>query len=77
MRIARSQPRLFGSSYVLQMSGNSVLLYRAGFDEPDRIVDLLEAGAEPLRDLIAAMHSKLLVEELRRQRDSREGRPPH
>lgn len=30
---ASSFPKLFGSSYVLQMSGNSVLLYRAGFDE--------------------------------------------
>jgi DNA-binding transcriptional MerR regulator len=50
----------------------AVVLERlAGDLEPDRIVELLEVGAEPLRDLIAAMHSKLLVEELRRQRDSR------
>jgi DNA-binding transcriptional MerR regulator len=50
----------------------AVVLERlAGDVEPDRIVELLEAGAEPLRDLIAAMHSKLLVEELRRHRDSR------
>ncbi len=50
----------------------AVVLERlAGDVEPDRIVELLEVGAEPLRDLIAAMHSKLLVEELRRQRDSR------
>jgi hypothetical protein len=48
-----------------------VLERLAGDLEPDRIVELLEVGAEPLRDLIAAMHSKLLVEELRRQRDSR------
>jgi len=39
--------------------------------EPDRVVDLMEAGAEPLRDFIAALHSKLLVEELKRQRQSR------
>jgi DNA-binding transcriptional MerR regulator len=50
-----------------------VLERLAGDVEPDRIVELLEAGAEPLRDLIAAMHSKLLIEELRRQRDSRAG----
>jgi DNA-binding transcriptional MerR regulator len=50
----------------------AVVLERlAGDVEPDRIVELLEAGAEPLRDLIAAMHSKLLVDELRRQRESR------
>jgi DNA-binding transcriptional MerR regulator len=50
----------------------AVVLERlAGDVDPDRIVELLEAGAEPLRDLIAAMHSKLLVEELRRHRDSR------
>jgi DNA-binding transcriptional MerR regulator len=50
----------------------AVVLERlAGDVEPDRIVELLEAGAEPLRDLIAAMHSKLLVEELRRHREAR------
>ena len=48
-----------------------VLERLAGDVEPDRIVELLEAGSEPLRDLIAAMHSKLLVEELRRHRESR------
>jgi DNA-binding transcriptional MerR regulator len=42
----------------------------AGEVEPDRVVELMEAGAEPLRDLIAAMHSKLLVQELRRHRES-------
>ena len=40
----------------------------AGELEPERVVDLMEAGAEPLRDFIAALHSKLLVEELKRQR---------
>ncbi|MBA2342525.1 MAG: MerR family transcriptional regulator [Thermoleophilaceae bacterium] len=49
-----------------------VLLERlAGEVEPDRAVELLEAGAEPHRDLIAALHSKLLLAELRRQRDAR------
>ncbi len=50
----------------------AVVLERlAGDVEPDRIVELLEAGAEPLRDLIAAMHSKLLLAELQRHRASR------
>jgi DNA-binding transcriptional MerR regulator len=43
----------------------------AGEKSPDEVVALIEAGAEPLRDLIAALHSKLLVAELTRARDSR------
>ncbi len=47
----------------------AVVLERlAGELEPDRVVDLIEAGAEPLRDFIAALHSKLLVDELKRER---------
>ena len=50
----------------------AVVLERlAGELEPDAVVDLLEAGLEPLRDFIAALHSKLLIEELQRQRGSR------
>ena len=50
----------------------AVVLERlAGELEPDAVVDLLEAGLAPLRDFIAALHSKLLVEELQRQRESR------
>jgi len=48
-----------------------VLERLAGEVEPDRVVELLEAGAQPLRDFIAALHSKLLVEELKRQRGAR------
>jgi DNA-binding transcriptional MerR regulator len=44
----------------------------AGELEPDRAADLIHDGAEPLKDLIAALHQKLLVAELRRQRDARE-----
>jgi DNA-binding transcriptional MerR regulator len=40
----------------------------AGKMEPDRAMELIEAGAEPLKDLIAAMHTKLLVAELERRR---------
>ena len=48
-----------------------VLERLAGEMDPDRVVELLEAGAQPLRDFIAALHSKLLVEELKRQRGAR------
>lgn len=34
---------------------------------PERVVEMLEAGAEPLQDLIAALHTKLLVAELERR----------
>jgi DNA-binding transcriptional MerR regulator len=51
----------------------AVVLERlAGELAPDRVVELLEAGIEPLRDFIAALHSKLLVEELQRQRGRRD-----
>jgi DNA-binding transcriptional MerR regulator len=36
--------------------------------DADRAVEIISAGAEPLRELIGAMHSKLLIAELRRQR---------
>ena len=39
----------------------------AGEVPPERVVEMLEAGAEPLRDLIGALHTKLLVAELERQ----------
>jgi DNA-binding transcriptional MerR regulator len=47
-----------------------VLLERvAGEVSVDRAVEIVASGAEPLRDLIGAMHSKLLLAELRRQRN--------
>jgi DNA-binding transcriptional MerR regulator len=46
-----------------------VLLHRlAGAVDVDRAVAIISSGAEPLRELIGAMHSKLLLAELRRQR---------
>ena len=39
----------------------------AGEVEPDRAADIIASGAEPLRELIGAMHSKMLLAELRRQ----------
>ena len=51
----------------------AVVLERlAGEVEPERVSELLEAGAEPLRDLIAAMHTKLLIAELERHRAGRD-----
>jgi DNA-binding transcriptional MerR regulator len=39
----------------------------AGEVPPERVVELLEAGAQPLKDLIAALHTKLMVAELERR----------
>jgi DNA-binding transcriptional MerR regulator len=48
------------------------LLDRLAGDVPvDRAAEIIAAGAEPLRELVGAMHSKLLLAELRRQRDAR------
>jgi DNA-binding transcriptional MerR regulator len=43
----------------------------AGEVPPERVVEMLEAGAQPLQDLIAALHTKLMVAELERHRASR------
>jgi DNA-binding transcriptional MerR regulator len=43
----------------------------AGEKSPEEVVELMEAGVEPLRDLIAALHTKLLVAELTRAREAR------
>jgi DNA-binding transcriptional MerR regulator len=40
----------------------------AGKVDVDRAVEIISSGAEPLRELIGAMHSKLLLSALRRQR---------
>ncbi len=43
----------------------------AGEVPPERVVEMLEAGAQPLQDLIAALHTKLMVAELERHRSLR------
>ena len=43
----------------------------AGEVPPERVVEMLEAGAQPLKDLIAALHTKLMVAELERHRGER------
>jgi DNA-binding transcriptional MerR regulator len=45
----------------------------AGEVEVDRAMEIVAAGVEPLRELIGAMHSKLLLGELRRQRGVSQG----
>ena len=39
-------------------------------EDPDRAKALIEAGNQPLNDLLAAMHTKALVAELERRRGS-------
>ncbi len=47
----------------------SALLGRlAGEVDVERALQIVEAGVEPLRELLGAMHTKLLLAELRRQR---------
>ena len=43
----------------------------AGEVPPERVVEMLEAGSQPLKDLIAALHTKLMVAELERHRAER------
>jgi DNA-binding transcriptional MerR regulator len=43
----------------------------AGEVPPERVVEMLEMGAQPLKDLIAALHTKLMVAELERHREAR------
>lgn len=43
----------------------------AGEVPPERVVEMLESGAQPLQDLIAALHTKLMVAELERHRAGR------
>ena len=48
-----------------------VLMERlAGDIDTDRAVALIEDGSEPLQDLIAALHRKLLVAEMKRRREA-------
>jgi DNA-binding transcriptional MerR regulator len=51
-----------------------VLLDRlAGEVDVERAVQIISSGTQPLRELIGAMHSKLLLAELRRQRGAVDG----
>jgi len=48
----------------------------AGEVEVERAMEIIAAGVEPLRELLGAMHSKLLLAELRRQRARQSARRP-
>jgi DNA-binding transcriptional MerR regulator len=48
-----------------------IVMERLGGEDPERVAGMIEAGAEPLKDLIAAMHTKLLIAELESQRAGR------
>jgi DNA-binding transcriptional MerR regulator len=51
----------------------AILMERlVGEMETDDAVELIESGSEPLQELIAALHSKLLIAELRKQRAERD-----
>jgi DNA-binding transcriptional MerR regulator len=52
-----------------------ILVERLGDIDPERAAEIVRAGRDPLRDLIGAMHSKMLVEELRRVTSERGGAP--
>jgi hypothetical protein len=43
----------------------------AGEMDTEDAVELIEAGSAPLQDLLAALHSKLLIVELQEQRAAR------
>lgn len=47
----------------------ALLARLAGEVDVERAMEIVAAGVEPLRELLGAMHSKLLLAELRRQRD--------
>ncbi len=44
----------------------------AGEMDPDRVLELINAGNQPLNDLLSAMHTKALVAELERRRGAEE-----
>ena len=61
--------RLDPGEFRLALAAPATLLDRVAGDE--RAVDIIRSGREPLRELIGAIHSKLLLAELERRR------PPH
>ena len=53
---------------LVQAEVGTLLGRLAGEVEPEHAVEIIASGREPLRELVGAMHSKLLLAELRRQR---------
>jgi len=56
---------------LVQQEVQALLERLAGEVEVERALEIVAAGAEPLRELIGAMHSKLLLAELRSHREAR------
>jgi DNA-binding transcriptional MerR regulator len=54
---------------LVQEEVGTLLARLAGEVSPEHAVEIIRSGSEPLRELIGAMHSKLLLAELERQRD--------
>jgi DNA-binding transcriptional MerR regulator len=52
---------------LVQQEVRTLLDRLAGEVDVDRAVEIIASGAQPLRELIGAMHSKMLLAELRRQ----------
>jgi DNA-binding transcriptional MerR regulator len=52
-----------------------LLVERLGEIDPERAVEIVRAGRDPLRELIGAMHSKMLLDELRRVTSARDDAP--
>ena len=57
---------------LVQAEVRALLDRLAGEVDVERAMEIVAAGVEPLRELLGAMHSKLLLAELRRQRASGE-----
>jgi DNA-binding transcriptional MerR regulator len=56
---------------LVQEEVRALLERLAGEVDVERAMEIVAAGVEPLRELLGAMHSKLLLAELRRQRSRR------
>ncbi len=57
---------------LVQEEVRALLERLAGEVDVERAMEIIVAGVEPLRELLGAMHSKLLLAELRRQRSGRD-----
>jgi DNA-binding transcriptional MerR regulator len=53
------------------LSADRVLRERLAGEEADRAIEIIEAGVDPLNDLIAALHTKLLVARLAQHKAAR------
>ena len=58
---------------LVKLEVRALLERLAGEVDVERALEIVGAGVEPLRELLGAMHSKLLLAELRRHRDGEPG----